>query len=102
VLRNLHENAIQHMPEGGRITWNAMPGGHGIVVADQGSGVDEDDLPRITERFFRGRNKSTSGTGLGLTIAAMAAQRLGAIITFQNQPEGSGLIVELQWREQAS
>ncbi|WP_429932740.1 ATP-binding protein [Agrobacterium vitis] len=97
VLRNLHENAIEHMPEGGRITWNAMPGGHGIVVADQGSGVDEDDLPRITERFFRGRNKSTSGTGLGLTIAAMAARRLGAVITFQNQPEGSGLIAELQW-----
>jgi two-component system, OmpR family, sensor histidine kinase QseC len=102
VLRNLHENAIEHMPDGGRITWEAMLGGDGIIVTDQGSGVDEDDLPRITQRFFRGRNKSASGTGLGLTIAAMAAERLGAVITFQNRPEGSGLVAEFRWRGSGS
>ncbi len=100
VLRNLHENAIEHMPGGGRITWNALPQAHGIAIEDQGSGIDEDELPRMTERFFRGRNRSVSGTGLGLTIAAMAAERLGAVISFRNRADTSGLIAEVHWSDE--
>lgn len=97
VLRNLHENAVEHMPDGGRIRWDALPGGRGLAITDEGPGISEDDLPRITERFFRGTNRSANGTGLGLTIAALATRRLSASLRFRNRPDASGLTVELRW-----
>jgi len=98
VLRNLNENALEHMANAGRITWYALPDRNGVAISDEGPGVDDDELPRITERFYRGRNKSASGTGLGLTIATMAAARLGAVLSFRNRSDRQGLIAELQWR----
>ncbi|HQS48449.1 MAG TPA: two-component sensor histidine kinase, partial [Xanthobacteraceae bacterium] len=52
---------------------------------------------RVTERFFRGRNKSASGSGLGLTIASMAARRLGARIELENREARPGLRAALMW-----
>lgn len=97
IVRNLHENAVEHMPTGGRIIWSPAPDGRGILILDEGPGIDDEDLPRITERFFRGKSKSATGTGLGLTIAAMAAQRLGAAISFSNRSGEKGLIAEIKW-----
>ncbi|MFG1412923.1 MAG: ATP-binding protein [Pseudomonadota bacterium] len=95
VLRNLHENAIEHMPEGGSIIWRRLP--NGLCVEDEGPGIPEEELPRVTERFFRGRNKSASGSGLGLTIASMAARRLGARIELENREARPGLRAALMW-----
>lgn len=89
VLRNLHENAVEHMPQGGRIRWRRD--GAGLVVEDEGPGIPEEELTRVTERFFRGRHKSASGTGLGLTIAAMAAARLGARLILDNRTDRAGI-----------
>ncbi len=101
VLRNLHENAVEHMAAGGRITWapvtNAQGMATGLMVEDEGPGVAEAELPLITRRFYRGRHKSASGTGLGLTIAEMAAGRLGARLTFANRADRSGLRAALLW-----
>lgn len=97
IVRNLHENAVEHMPGAGQILWSPTPDGRGIIVADDGPGIDDDDLPRITERFFRGKSKSATGTGLGLTIAEMAAARLGAAIKFRNRSDRTGLIAEVTW-----
>jgi two-component system sensor histidine kinase QseC len=97
VLRNLNENALEHVASAGRITWYALLDRNGVAISDEGPGVDDDELPRIIERFYRGRNKSASGTGLGLTIATMAAARLGAILSFRNRSDRQGLIAELQW-----
>ncbi|OYZ94069.1 MAG: hypothetical protein B7X99_15380 [Rhizobiales bacterium 17-65-6] len=95
VLRNLHENAIEHMPEGGSIIWRRLP--NGLCVEDEGPGIPEEELPRVTERFFRGRNKSASGSGLGLTIARMAATRVGARIELENRETRPGLRAALMW-----
>lgn len=100
VLRNLHENAVQYSPSGGKVSWTASSkGDRCLVVMDEGAGIAEDELPRLTERFFRGKNRSAVGSGLGLTIAAMAAGRLGAALSFQNRTDASGLVAELRWRQ---
>lgn len=91
ALRNVHENAIHHMPEGGLVRWCATPDGRGVMAVDQGPGIPEEELALVTQRFYRGRHKSTSGTGLGLTIVAIAARRLGVELVLSNRQDRSGL-----------
>ena len=95
ILRNLQENALQHAGADGKVHWYRMPEGNGLVVEDNGPGVRAEDLELLTHRFYRGRNNKTSGTGLGLTIAAMAAKRLGASLTFENVADGQGFRVSV-------
>jgi two-component system sensor histidine kinase QseC len=97
VLRNLHENALQHVPADGTIRWRRVP--QGVCVEDDGPGIPVDELPRVTERFFRGRNKSLSGSGLGLTIASLAATRMGARLELLNRDDAPGLRVSLLWQD---
>ncbi|WP_293795252.1 ATP-binding protein [uncultured Bosea sp.] len=91
ALRNLHDNAVRHMPSGGTVTWRSSAAGNGIVVEDEGVGIPEDEIPLVTQRFFRGRNKSAIGTGLGLAIADVAVRRMGGELRLANRRDRGGL-----------
>lgn len=95
MLRNLHENAVEHMAGGGTIAWRPCAGG--LCVEDEGPGIPEEELPLVTRRFYRGRSRSGSGSGLGLTIATMAAARAGATLTLENRRDRSGLRATIVW-----
>lgn len=75
VLTNLIDNAMRHTPKGGMIeVGQRMSDRRGLMiyVKDSGSGIPEEDLPFIFERFYKAdkaRTRGTSGTGLGLSIA---------------------------------
>lgn len=75
VLTNLIDNAIRHTPHGGLIEVGQKISdrrGFMIYVKDSGSGIPEEDLPFVFERFYKAdkaRTRGTSGTGLGLAIA---------------------------------
>ncbi|WP_462412074.1 ATP-binding protein [Neobacillus sp. Marseille-QA0830] len=74
VLTNLIDNAIRHTPIGGSVILKAAFEDKGIriEVEDSGSGITEEDLPFVFERFYKGdkaRTRGKSGTGLGLAIA---------------------------------
>ncbi|BCB04580.1 ATP-binding protein [Bacillus sp. KH172YL63] len=74
VLTNLIDNALRHTPEGGEVTvvLTESKGGYLFHVKDTGSGIPEDDLPFVFERFYKAdkaRTRGKSGTGLGLAIA---------------------------------
>ena len=73
VLTNLCDNALRYTPEGGMITLRtiAEDGGVTVAVRDTGSGIPNDHLSRIFERFYRAdaaRARDEGGTGLGLAI----------------------------------
>jgi two-component system OmpR family sensor kinase len=73
ALGNLLQNALRHTPTGGRVTVGLRRDGERIVVRveDTGSGIPPEELPRIFDRFYRGRNADarSGGAGLGLAIA---------------------------------
>lgn len=72
VLINLVHNAIKFTPPGGLVTISAHVARNTVVisVADTGTGIPAEDLPRIFERFYKAdRSRSGGGTGLGLAIA---------------------------------
>jgi two-component system sensor histidine kinase QseC len=102
AIRNLHENAAQHMPAGGEVRWRAGDTPDAIVVEDTGPGVPEDELDKIGQRFFRGRNKSAIGSGLGLAITSLALERSGAELNLSNRTDRSGFRAEIRLRSDPS
>jgi two-component system phosphate regulon sensor histidine kinase PhoR len=84
VLINLVDNAIKYTPAGGRVVVRTAPVDGGqtteIAIVDSGIGIPVQDLPRLTERFFRvdkARSRALGGTGLGLAIVKHIVQAHG-------------------------
>lgn len=87
ALRNILENAINHSPEGATIYCSCKMEANkiSIIVEDEGPGIPPEELPRISERFFRGRYKSENGSGLGLAIVQAATARMNGSVHFINR-----------------
>jgi signal transduction histidine kinase len=84
ALANLVENALRHTPPGTRIDvrleGSSATGGR-LSVEDDGPGVAEADLPRLTDRFYRGESsRTTPGNGLGLSLVSAVAELHGATL----------------------
>ncbi len=108
IINNLLDNAIKYTPDQGAITLVARfiveKKQLQIDVRDTGVGIPPDDLPRVTERFFRvdrahTTEKNTSqptGTGLGLAITAALVRRYGGALTLHSTGiPGEGTIARL-------
>ena len=93
VFRNLTENAIAY--SGGKNIYISLIKNNDtecyIRFEDDGRGVDEEQLPRLFERFYRvdkGRSRQMGGTGLGLAIVKHAVQFHGGNVSVTNRAEG--------------
>jgi two-component system phosphate regulon sensor histidine kinase PhoR len=91
---NLLHNAVQHTPAGSeiRVRWHRRNGNPHFCVQDNGEGIEERYIPRLTERFFRvdkARSRETGGTGLGLAIVKQIVQRYGGDLVI-NSAFGTG------------
>ena len=113
ALVNLVDNAIKYTPRGGDVTVSARmveaartqegatvvsPDGFiEIAVSDTGIGVPPEDLPRLTERFYRvdkARSRELGGTGLGLAIVKHVVQAHGGWMRIESEL-GRGTTVRL-------
>jgi signal transduction histidine kinase len=84
VVTNLLTNALKFTPSGGTVTIDCgTADGEAVLhVTDTGPGIPAAELPRIFDRFWRGRQAlQTSGSGIGLAIAAELTRAHGGTLT---------------------
>jgi signal transduction histidine kinase len=96
AMMNLLINAIQAMPEGGKIHVRAVRGVNNriqIVVQDSGCGIPAENLPRLFDPYF---TTKISGFGLGLSIVERIVQEHGGSIGVSSEPgKGSTFTIAL-------
>jgi signal transduction histidine kinase len=93
VVENLVANAIRYSGPGATCTISVSQEGASqvLVVSDDGAGVQEHDLPRLFERFYRAdQARSSRGTGLGLAIVKHIVTAAGGTVVATGAP-GRGL-----------
>jgi two-component system, OmpR family, sensor kinase len=99
VLDNLIENAIAYTPRGSVITVGVETNrnDHTMFVEDDGPGIPSDDVPRVFDRFYRGRTGKSAGpgTGLGLAIVREVAERWGGRAAIETGESGTRVTVRL-------
>ena len=99
VLLIMLENACKYTPEGGKVTirGDMKEQNVEITIADTGIGINQADIPRLFERFYRAKNtRSQPGTGLGLSIAkSIIEQHNGTICVESTLNQGSCFLISL-------
>jgi two-component system phosphate regulon sensor histidine kinase PhoR len=112
VFENLVDNAIKYGADGGRIDIelaqvSGRPGyEYAVNVTDYGVGIEQEHVPRLTERFYRVDAESSrkkKGTGLGLAIVKHIVNRhRGRLVVKSELGAGSTFTVRLPARPQAA
>jgi signal transduction histidine kinase len=97
VLDVVLDNAVAYAPGPIEVRTDA-DGARAIVsIVDRGPGIAAEDLPRVTERFARGRRTPDGGSGLGLAIARELTEKWGGSLAVTSA-EGAGTRVEVRLR----
>ena len=89
ALRTLIGNAIKYTPPGTQVVLSGEFHLTGVTleVADNGPGIGKDDFPHLFERYYRGKNStSTPGTGLGLPLARGLIEMQGGTLNIHSAP----------------
>jgi two-component system OmpR family sensor kinase len=98
LLNNLVDNALRHVPAGGRVDVQVTAEGGRVrlSVSDTGPGIPEADRERVLRRFVRlnPSPEDAHGSGLGLSIVARVAAQHGATLALDER-EGGGLRVRI-------
>ncbi|MBA4383856.1 MAG: hypothetical protein C0410_03910 [Anaerolinea sp.] len=104
VLKNLIENALRYTPSGGKIKLNATTNLKlvEITVADNGAGIEADDLPFVFDRFYqadktRGANRGKMGLGLAICKALVLSQN--GKITAESEGKDKGTTIRITFAQ---
>jgi signal transduction histidine kinase len=91
ILKNCMESAGDHGSI--EVTGRDNPLFTEITIHDSGAGFDQADIPRLFDRFYRGKNSNSAGYGIGLALCKMIITRQGGMVTAKNHPQGGALFM---------
>lgn len=92
AMMNLMKNCMEHNL-GGTIhcSYVQNPLYTEILIWDAGEGFAKEDIPHLFERFYRGRNASEGGIGIGLSLSKEIIERQNGTLRAKNKPDGGAL-----------
>ncbi len=101
AIGNIVKNCTEHTPAGGTISITAEenPLFSEICICDNGSGIAEDDLPHIFERFYKGGNSDESSFGIGLNLARMIITNQNGTVKAENRQSGGAKFIIRFYKE---
>lgn len=100
LLRNVIDNAVRHTRTGTLVQVEVFNrnGRPCITICDNGAGLPEEELEKISQRFYRPLGTEASGSGLGLSIVQRIAQIHHAELDFASETAGQGLCVTIRFK----
>ena len=86
AISNIVKNCVEHTPNGGEIRIEAGENSlfAEIVISDSGSGIAQEDLPHIFERFYKSKNAGDKNFGIGLSLTRMIIINQNGVIKAEN------------------
>ena len=86
AVQNIVKNCLEHMDDGGtlRLTGTQTALYCQLVIADDGCGIEKEDLPHIFERFYKGKNAGPDSVGIGLALSKSVLNRENATVEVQS------------------
>ena len=102
VVRNLLENAIKYTPDGGTVTTSVeqIDGFVRLQIVDTGQGIEQEELPRVVQRFYRAdkaRSRQSEGVGLGLALVRSVVDLYGGELKIESSGIGQGTTASVLW-----
>lgn len=98
AFSNIIKNCIEHSNDNSNIFIDVDENNaySQIVIRDNGSGIDKEDLPHIFERFYKGKNSSNESCGIGLSLAKSIIEKSNGDINVESE-EGKGSVFTIKY-----
>ncbi len=95
ALGNIIKNAGEHTPQNGKISVTAEDGDKSVLftIQDNGTGIDEKDLPKLFDRFYKAENSSADSAGIGMSIAKAVVEKHHGTIFAENTETGLRVVI---------
>lgn len=95
AILNILKNCMESAGNNGKIEINCIdnPLFTELSIHDSGKGFEKEELHRLFERFYRGKNDNTTGYGIGLALSRVIITRQGGTVTAKNHPEGGAVFL---------
>lgn len=90
AIGNLIKNCTEHTPDGGKIEISSIENAifTEVIIKDNGKGFCKEDIPKLFERFYKGKNASQNSVGIGLALARMIIEEQNGTIKAENCRNG--------------
>lgn len=98
AISNIVKNCIEHTPEGGAVTIEAMQNNLAteITIRDTGEGIAREHLPHIFKRFYKAPGASGNSVGIGLSMSKQLIMRQNGVITVESEVgKGTSFLIKM-------
>lgn len=92
AVSNILKNCMEHTAEGGEIVFSIQETALYFLleITDSGEGIDEEDLPHVFERFYRGKHADENSVGIGLALAKQIIESQNGTVQVRNRKKEKG------------